>query len=388
MRISVLGAGYVGLSYAVLLSLKHNVIIYDIDNSKIEKIRNKKSPFYDEQIEYFLKQKKLNLKTTYNQREAIETSEIIIIAVCTNYDEINKELNTRIINNIIKEIYDTNSNAIILIKSTIPIGYTESIRKKFKDIKILYSPEFLSEGDALEYAFNPDRIVIGDQSELGKKIYDMLKSSIKINKHNVMFVSSYEAECIKLFSNAYLAMRVAFFNEIDSFMEINGQKSQNVITGVCLDKRIGNFYNNPSFGYGGYCLPKDTKQLITSMKNTPNELISAINRSNLKRIEHISKSIMKKNKKIIGIYRINAKKDSDNLRDSSTIQVINLLKNKGFEVIIYEPILNDYKYSGCKIINNINDFINQVDLIVANRISDCLKTANKPVYTRDIFEFL
>jgi len=384
MKIAVAGTGYVGLSLATLLSIKNEVYAYDIDKEKIELINKRISPIKDEYIEKYFKEKELNLKATLNYEESFKDAEFIIISTPTNYDENTNYFNTSSVEDIIKKVLETNKEATIIIKSTIPVGFTETIKQKYNTDKIIFSPEFLREGKALYDNLYPSRIIIGEKSEKAEIFANLLKEST-LNNPIIKYMNSSEAEAVKLFSNTYLALRIAFFNELDTYAEIKGLNTKDIIEGVCLDPRIGTHYNNPSFGYGGYCLPKDTKQLLANYKEIPQNLIEAIVNSNKTRKEHIADMIIKRNKKTIGIYRLTMKKDSDNFRESAIQEVIERLRGKGLEVIIYEPTLNEDTYKGCKIINNLEEFNELSEIIAVNRKDEKVKKLTKTVYTRDIF---
>lgn len=384
MKIAVAGTGYVGLSLATLLSIKNEVYAYDIDKEKIELINKRISPIKDEYIEKYFKEKELNLKATPEYKESFKDAEFIIISTPTNYDENTNYFDTSSVEDIIKKVLETNKEATIIIKSTIPVGFTETIKQKYNTENIIFSPEFLREGKALHDNLYPSRIIIGEKSEKAEIFANLLKEST-LNNPIIKYMNSSEAEAVKLFSNTYLALRIAFFNELDTYAEIKGLNTKDIIEGVCLDPRIGTHYNNPSFGYGGYCLPKDTKQLLANYKEIPQNLIGAIVNSNKTRKEHIADMIIKKDKKTIGIYRLTMKKDSDNFRESAIQEVIERLRGKGLEVIIYEPTLNEDTYKGCKIINNLEEFNELSEIIAVNRKDEKVKKLTKTVYTRDIF---
>lgn len=384
MKIAVAGTGYVGLSLATLLSIKNEVYAYDIDKEKIELINKRISPIKDEYIEKYFKEKELNLKATPEYKESFKDAEFIIISTPTNYDENTNYFDTSSVEDIIKKVLETNKEATIIIKSTIPVGFTETIKQKYNTENIIFSPEFLREGKALHDNLYPSRIIIGEKSEKAEIFANLLKEST-LNNPIIKYMNSSEAEAVKLFSNTYLALRIAFFNELDTYAEIKGLNTKDIIEGVCLDPRIGTHYNNPSFGYGGYCLPKDTKQLLANYKEIPQNLIEAIVNSNKTRKEHIADMIIKRNKKTIGIYRLTMKKDSDNFRESAIQEVIERLRGKGLEVIIYEPTLNEDTYKGCKIINNLEEFNELSEIIAVNRKDEKVKKLTKTVYTRDIF---
>lgn len=387
MKIAVAGAGYVGLSNAILLAQNNEVVIKDIDENKVNLINQKKTPIIDKDIEDYLANKPLNLKATTDPKQAYEDADFVIIATPTDYDPITNYFNTKSVEAVISEVLDINQNTTIVIKSTIPIGYTESIKQRFGVKNIIFSPEFLREGKALYDNLYPSRIVVGDKSEKAKKFAKLLLEGAKKKDVPVLFTGSVEAESIKLFANTYLAMRVAFFNELDTFAETHGLNAKEIIEGVCLDPRIGMYYNNPSFGYGGYCLPKDTKQLLANYqeKNIPTYLIKATIESNLARKYYIAEQIVKRNPKLVGIYRLSMKTGSDNFRSAAIIDIIEYLKAKDIGIIIYEPLIKEDKFMEFPVEKDINSFKQKSDLIVANRFSDELEDVKDKVYTRDIF---
>jgi len=384
MKIAVAGTGYVGLSLAVLLSQKNEVYALDINKQKVDLINKRISPIKDEYIEKYLKEKKLNLKATLDYKEAFKEKEFIIICTPTNYDEQTNSFDTSSVEDVIKKILETNAYATIIIKSTIPVGFTEKIKAKYNKQNIIFSPEFLREGKALYDNLYPSRIIIGEKSKQAEIFANLLKESA-LNNPIIKYMNSTEAEAVKLFSNTYLALRVAFFNELDTYAEIKGLNTKDIIEGVSLDPRIGDHYNNPSFGYGGYCLPKDTKQLLANYKDIPQNLIEGVVKSNKTRKEHVTDMIIKKGKKIIGIYRLTMKTNSDNFRESAIKEIMEKLRCKGLEVIIYEPTLKENTYEGYTVINDIEKFNELSEIIIANRKDKKLKTLTKPIYTRDIF---
>lgn len=386
MNITVVGLGYVGLSLSVLLSTKYNVVAYDIDKLKIKLINDKKSPFKDMYIEDYLVNKKLNLIVTSSSKEAFKNCNYLIICTPTNYDEVINFFDTSSVESVIDEALKFNKKLTIIIKSTVPIGYTRMIKQKFHYDNIIFIPEFLREGKALYDNLYPSRIIIGGSSNCAHEFAEILKNCVLKKDVDVKFMGSTEAEAVKLFSNAYLALRVSYFNELDTYAELNGLNTRDIIDGVCMDPRIGSYYNNPSFGYGGYCLPKDTKQLLANYKEVPQNLISAIVSSNDTRKKYIVDTILSKNAKTIGIYRLIMKSGSDNFRNSSIIDIIDILSRKNVSVIIYEPTLNISNFLKYDIINDISLFKKKSDIIVANRFEKELEDVIDKVYSRDIFK--
>ena len=388
MKITVVGTGYVGLSLAILFSKKNDVIAYDIDESRVTLINKHISPIKDIKITDLLRKKTNKIYATIEKKEAYKGAEVAIICTPTDYNPSTNKFDTSSIRNVIKDILSINKNIIILIKSTIPIGYTKYLKKKFSYKQIIFSPEFLREGHSIYDNLNPSRIIIGDKSLDGKKIGNLMLSLTNRKKTPIIFMNSDEAEAIKLFSNTYLALRVAFFNELDTYCEINNYSPINIINGICLDSRIGNYYNNPSFGYGGYCLPKDSKQLLSSFENIPNEIIKATVKANNIRKKFIANSIISKRPKTIGIYKLAMKKDSDNYRQSAIIDVLKIIKkkSKAIKIVIYDKDINKNNIFGYKIESDLRTFFKIADLIISNRKYKELKSVNKKIYTRDLFE--
>ena len=385
MKIGVAGLGYVGLSNAILLSQHHEVYGYDINPNIIEILKNKKSHIKDMEIEDFLMNKELSFYPTSDPKEAYEGASFVIVAAPTNYDEEENYFDTSAVEKAIETIASYNTTCTIIIKSTIPVGYTEHIKKVYPNLHIIFSPEFLREGKALYDNLYPSRIVVGEKSEEANVFAQLLQEGAIKKDIPVLFTGSTEAEAIKLFSNTYLALRISYFNELDTYAEVRGLDTKEIIEGVGLDPRIGDHYNNPSFGYGGYCLPKDTKQLLANYQDVPEQLIRAIVDSNQTRMDHIADMVSKKNPKVIGIYRLIMKAGSDNFRSSSIQGVMKRFLDKGFEVIIYEPTLKEETFEGCKVIHDLETFKAQSDVIVSNRYQKELDDVKEKVYTRDLF---
>ena len=383
--VSIVGLGYVGLSNAILLSQHNNVIAIDNDSERVKLVNQRKSPIHDREIIEYLRTKKLNLTASLNWQDAYKNSDIIVIATPTDYDENKNYFNTNSVESVIKNVLSVNKNALIVVKSTIPVGFIQNMRNQFETDNIIFSPEFLREGKALYDNLYPSRIIVGEQSDRAENFANLLLQGAIKKDVSILLTDSTEAEAIKLFANTYLAMRVSFFNELDTYAEQKGLNSKQIIEGICLDPRIGDYYNNPSFGYGGYCLPKDTKQLLANYKNVPNEIITAIVRANNTRKQFIVDQILARSPKIVGVFRLVMKQGSDNFRSSAVQTIIDSLQKNGIDVVIYEPTIGEKKFHNCEVYKDLSHFKQECDVIVSNRLEDDLLDVLDKVYTRDIF---
>ena len=385
MKIAVAGTGYVGLSLATLLSEKNEVVALDVIPEKVDKINNRISPIKDEYIEEFFKTKKLNLRATLDFREAFQDAEYIIISTPTNYDDVTNYFDTSSVEDIIEKVISMRVKTTMIVKSTVPVGFIDNMKAKYHIDNIIFSPEFLREGKALYDNLYPSRIIVGEKSERAEKFANLLKDAALKDDVVIKYMNNTEAEAVKLFANTYLALRVSYFNELDTYAELKGLNTKDIIEGIGLDPRIGDHYNNPSFGYGGYCLPKDTKQLLANYDQVPQNIIEAIVKSNDTRKDHITDMVCKKNPNVVGIYRLTMKTDSDNFRASAIQGIIERLKNKKMNIVIYEPTLNCDEFNGCKLMQNLDEFKDKSDIILANRLDNNLKSVSEKVYTRDLY---
>lgn len=385
MKIAVAGTGYVGLSLATLLSQKNEVVALDIVEEKVKMINDRISPINDKEIEEFFKEKKLNLKATLDYKDAFEGAKFIIISTPTNYDEEKNFFDTSSVEDIIKKVKDLDLDTTMVVKSTVPVGFIKEMKEKYQIDNIMFSPEFLREGHALYDNLYPSRIIVGEKSKRAEEFANLLKESCNKKDVIIKYMDSTEAEAVKLFANTYLALRVAYFNELDTYAEMNNLNTKDIIEGVCLDPRIGDHYNNPSFGYGGYCLPKDTKQLLANFKEIPQNMIKAIVESNTTRKKHVADMILKKNPKVVGIYRLIMKSNSDNFRASAIQSVIQYLNDSGVKIVVFEPTIKTDKFEKFDVIHDLDEFKKMSDVIVVNRIDDNINDVKDIVYTRDVF---
>jgi UDPglucose 6-dehydrogenase len=384
-KITVVGSGYVGMSLAVLLAQHNDVVVLDVDPTRVERVNGKQSTVADAEIEAFLVEKKLSLRATLDKQAAYEDASFVVVATPTNYDPGTNCFDTSTVDSVVSDALELNADALVLIKSTIPVGHSKSLQEKYATERVIFSPEFLREGQALKDNLHPSRIIVGSQLEAGKEFAHLVVAGAEKSDIETLFIPSTEAEAVKLFANTYLAMRVSFFNELDSYALAHDLDTKSIINGVCLDERIGDGYNNPSFGYGGYCLPKDTKQLLANYDQVPQALIQAIVSSNTTRKDFIADSIIKLNPKVVGIYRLVMKEGSDNFRSSAIQGIMRRIKAKGIDVVVYEPELNSYEFFESKVIPDLDGFKKMCDVIIANRKTECLKDADSKCFTRDLF---